>query len=900
MATHHPPPTERLPSFPSRGRKSPFPDWIARLHASRFYTRKLLRLDSWLKKGIWLCSDGPAGEDQAPLSQRTRREIAGLRTLISAQLPFVEGLRHLPFHACDTDMAPRCLLAAEHYLNSHGEVFDPQAYCAYLTERYSNGSLSYKEMRAGLGAIQLCCLLRVHDVYSRSLAKAATHAEPALETQLHTLSLVSSLDQDEYLARITPFEGVLAHDPALLYERLHPETKDMYRLAADDLAKLAGMSPEQLLKVALRLAQNHLKDDPAASPVEAHVGFYLIDDGRPALFKAAGVDAPVRTAPRSFSFSRHMVLEVSASLLLTLLACVLMKVLSLPPFWLIASICSVAILCWNCVTRSVELLFPMFVEDRKLPRMDYRAGIPPECAAAVCIPTLLFGLDHLKGVVRLLEEHYLTVPHDNLLFVLVTDYTDSLSKMATAEEQQLLKTCMEMVGALNRKYGSDGRNPFLVLHRERQFSEMQQRWMGLERKRGKLDLVNKLIVYGDNKFDSFTGDLQALKAVKYAIVLDDACRIAGFSIRALLETISHPLNQPRFNSNGQLERGYAILRPYECISKPSPEKWEWWPNAIIGPTFETDNLPLTSRNPHFDLFAECAHLGKGLYHVQAYDRLVAAGFPFESTLCHDLLESNAARTGFAAGAPILELWPSCKLFYPMLHRWARGDWQNILFQLFPLKQPDPARSPAKLRPFIFYVVLLYVRRSLIPIAKSVLLLAVIFGGAQSAGVRLAVALAIFLFPDYLVAAISLVSLAFSGLLRHGMDRPFRQLAIAHIGEAFKVVSSIHVAVIMLDAIVRTVYRHLTKRRLLEWTASSFSEHKSGAMNIADTSAVFAFLCSLVIFFFLLSSKSYWCLPSLAIALLWFTNPLVYLNALSSADTRPDSGLIGDHREPAGE
>ena len=50
------------------------------------------------------------------------------------------------------------------------------------------------------------------------------------------------------------------------------------------------------------------------------------------------------------------------------------------------------------------------------------------------------------------------------------------------------------IARLNRKYGAAaGGERFLLLHRRRVWSESEQRWMGWERKRGKLEELNRLL-----------------------------------------------------------------------------------------------------------------------------------------------------------------------------------------------------------------------------------------------------------------------------------------------------------------------------------------------------------------------------------------------------------------------
>lgn len=56
---------------------------------------------------------------------------------------------------------------------------------------------------------------------------------------------------------------------------------------------------------------------------------------------------------------------------------------------------------------------------------------------------------------------------------------------------------MEVIDKLNKKYSQE-KDIFYFFHRERVYSETQEKWMGWERKRGALIEFNKLLL-GDRK-----------------------------------------------------------------------------------------------------------------------------------------------------------------------------------------------------------------------------------------------------------------------------------------------------------------------------------------------------------------------------------------------------------------
>ena len=60
----------------------------------------------------------------------------------------------------------------------------------------------------------------------------------------------------------------------------------------------------------------------------------------------------------------------------------------------------------------------------------------------------------------------------------------------TPEDAELLEVAMRGIEQLNEQYGA---NRFFLFHRERIWSDTEQRWMGWERKRGKIEQLNCLL-----------------------------------------------------------------------------------------------------------------------------------------------------------------------------------------------------------------------------------------------------------------------------------------------------------------------------------------------------------------------------------------------------------------------
>ena len=96
---------------------------------------------------------------------------------------------------------------------------------------------------------------------------------------------------------------------------------------------------------------------------------------------------------------------------------------------------------------------------------------------------------------------------------------------------------MEGIARLNRRYGPAlGRGDrFLLLHRQRVWNESEGRWLGWERKRGKLHELNRLLRGGtDTTFLSLNGCPPAVPAdVRYVVTLDADTRLPRDAVRRL-------------------------------------------------------------------------------------------------------------------------------------------------------------------------------------------------------------------------------------------------------------------------------------------------------------------------------------------------------------------------------
>ncbi|MCK4741737.1 MAG: hypothetical protein KAS80_05595, partial [Anaerolineales bacterium] len=423
---------------------------------------------------------------------------------------------------------------------------------------------------------------------------------------------------------------------------------------------------------------------------------------------------------------------------------------------------------------------------------------------------------------------------------------------------------------MNRNYG-EGR--FYLFHRQRTWSESEQKYIGWERKRGKLEELNRLIL-GQRREDEpsivYVGEAERLTDIRYVITLDSDTQLPRDSARRMIETLAHTLNQPRYDKEGKVARGtYTVIQPRVSPSLPSATASLF--SRIFTDPVGTDPYTKVVSDAYQDLSGEGSYIGKGIYDPRAFQHMLTDRFPDESLLSHDLIEGAHVRTGLASDIELFDEFPSDYISYSRRqHRWIRGDWQ-IAEWIFPkVMDRNQRRITNILGPLSRWKILDNLRRSLVPIASVGVLAVTWFLAAD-----------LQLFTTALIAGV-ILSQPLAGPLtwvtsRHGL-KAFSLRQIQHdLTRAFAEAALLmHQAGLALDAIVRVLYRRLISRRgMLEWSTAQMDEGRGKVQqNIFRINfwLISLFSSGLGISVYLLRPESLsFALPWL---ILWFLSPFV--------------------------
>ena len=118
-----------------------------------------------------------------------------------------------------------------------------------------------------------------------------------------------------------------------------------------------------------------------------------------------------------------------------------------------------------------------------------------------------------------MEIRFLANKGDNLHFGLLTDFMDANAEIME-EDRELTDLAIDRIEALNQKYKRNDNDIFFLFHRARVWNARERKWMGYERKRGKLAPLNALLRgRGEGEFSIIKGDHTLLSDGKYVITL---------------------------------------------------------------------------------------------------------------------------------------------------------------------------------------------------------------------------------------------------------------------------------------------------------------------------------------------------------------------------------------------
>ena len=442
----------------------------------------------------------------------------------------------------------------------------------------------------------------------------------------------------------------------------------------------------------------------------------------------------------------------------------------------------------------------------------------------IVVPALLTTRAAIEEHIERLEIHYLASPEAELYFALLSDWTDAVAEQ-TAGDAALLDFAAEGIARLNHLHGAaPAGDRFILLHRRRMWSSGQKQWMGWERKRGKLHELNQLLRGAPNTtFIEAGGRPPTVPPdIRYVITLDADTRLPRDTARRLVGKMAHPLNRPRFDAaTGHVLEGYAVLQPRVAPSLPMGCEGSLF-QRVFSSASGIDPYAAAVSDVYQDLFGLGSYAGKGIYDVDAFEAALADRVPEGTLLSHDLFEGTFARAGLVSDIEVVEEFPSrYDVAAARQHRWARGDWQLLPWMLGRGDAAGDNRGSGTLPLIALWKMLDNLRRTLSAPASVAALLMGWLLPTHSALLWSAFILATITMPALLPVFTAIIPGRAGITLRSHLRALRKDAWLALAQTAFLITFLAHQAILMADAIGRTLFRLLvSQRNLLQWVTAA--------------------------------------------------------------------------------
>ncbi len=322
----------------------------------------------------------------------------------------------------------------------------------------------------------------VNDEHHRLAANNVT-----MRNLITSLRYISDFAWEEWFDGVSTVDKLLRTSSS--YGEMDFRTRNDYRSAIEDLSQHSAHDELVIARMALARAGGPLVEGEA----RADPGYHIFGAGRIEFEESIAYRAPLRRrvgdAVRRSGLAGY--LGGSAGLAIVIVVIGLWPLAKAGVAWpLMIALCVLGLgIAFEASMSMVNYAVMQLLRPAMLPGLALRDGVPADLRTLVVVPALLTSHDDIDELIDRLEVHYLANSGGELYFALLTDWTDSASESAETDDDLLL-TALDGIARLNAEHGAER---FLLLHRGRRWNERQARWMGWERKRGKLHELNRLL-----------------------------------------------------------------------------------------------------------------------------------------------------------------------------------------------------------------------------------------------------------------------------------------------------------------------------------------------------------------------------------------------------------------------
>ena len=735
--------------------------------------------------------------------------------------------------------------------------------------------------------------LRERGLDPEELIRAEDHRQATRQISVgNTLTSLNAVDQmnwRDWFESVSLSDSALRRDPAGIYSRNDFMTRDILRQEVEKLAKLLKRTDSQVAGAVVECARDAAAKWPNAdeqSKAQRYVGHFLLGEGRQALERKLEFSPSQKKRVQRFLFRNSLATYLGSIFALSLILggyiCLISEWVDAPHLAVIAALILSLLPMTELASSLVQYLVSRWVRPRPLPKLDSDGPVPSESKTLIIVHAIFSSTGSIQRAIDGLEVRFLGNDDPAFTFVLMADLPDAPSEHAP-QDREIINTAREGIETLNRRHASGDSPRFLLFFRSRQWNSSEGVWMAWERKRGKIEELNK-ILKGDQStsLKLIVGKPEQLEGIRYVITLDSDSQLARDIGKKLVATISHPMNRPVIDLKvNRVTSGYAFIQPRVTISLTSATSSFF--SQLFSGQAGLDPYTNVVSEVYQDLFGEGSFWGKGIYDVHAFEHVLRERVPENALLSHDLFEGSFARVALASDIELYDDFPSRYMAYSKrLHRWVRGDWQ-LLPWLFPHVPTKSGRQRSQISWLSWWKMFDNLRRSLVPPACLAALMGgwlFLPGGPLTWTTIVFVVIAFPVFTGLAaVFALPSVGISIGGFLGDIGRDLWHNTVRSFMGIAFLP----HQAALMTHAIAVTLRRVCWEHKhLLEWEPAERSEKRSKNERAEYLKlfipAMLIIISALFLTAYIQPSNLFYALP---LAGLWLISP-----AIADAASRP--------------
>lgn len=641
--------------------------------------------------------------------------------------------------------------------------------------------------------LKFCCLELAHMACEDGTEERGAALIERAVTGFRAIENIEFADIADDLSIV---ESILQKDPAGVYPGMDRQTKNAYRHRVYVFSHREKQQEETYARALLQNAER------AETDAERHVG-YALYHGDP--ISVSGVRRG-RAA---------LVLQGVLPLVLAALLGLLCR-----NFWVTPLL---VFPLWDTLKPLIEYVALKNIPPRVLPRMKLGDRLPEDARTVAVVSTLVPKPKQAKELASHLENLYFANRCEGMSFLALADFKehDSPSDPADASAVAALRT---EIRQLNERYG----NRFFLVVRRRSYSKTQRRYAGWERKRGAITELVRLIQGEPVELASFEGDRASLEKTAYLIALDSDTELVLDSAREMVAAAVHPLNRPVIGEDGRVVSGYGVIAPRVGVDLKSAVASGF--SRVMAGAGGITAYDTVCGDFYMDLFGEGIFAGKGLVDVRAFYTLLNHAFSDGQVLSHDIVEGSFLRTALMSDVELTDAFPSTPTaWFARLHRWIRGDWQNVSF-LSRHARGVRGEQGNPVSPLDKYKMFDNLRRSFSPVFALACIVAARFAGRSASIALCAVALLSVFAPAFIGATRTLLDGGLFAFSRDYYSRLAPDALTALLQGAVQFVFLFKQAFTAVDAAFRALWRKYgSGKNLLEWTTAAQSERASGGI-----------------------------------------------------------------------